>query len=46
MTLLYSIGISFFHFLIRIGAIFGKKARKWVDGRKGLLEKIESDVDK
>lgn len=45
MTLLYSIGISFFHFLIRIGAIFGKKARKWVDGRKGLLEKIESDVD-
>jgi len=45
MTLLYSIGISLFHFLIRIGAIFGKKARKWVDGRKGLLEKIKREVD-
>lgn len=45
MTILYSIGISFFHFLIRVGAIFGKKAKKWVDGRKGLLEKIKNEVD-
>lgn len=45
MTLIYSIGISFFHFLIRIGALFGKKAKKWVDGRKDLLEKIKNEVD-
>lgn len=45
MTLIYSIGISLFHFLIRIGAIFNKKAKKWIDGRKDLLAKIENEVD-
>src|SRR5690554_2342298 len=45
MTLIYSIGIYLFHLLIRIAAIFGGKARKWVDGRKDLLKRIKSEVD-
>src|SRR5690606_1038016 len=45
MVLIYSSGIYLFHFLIRIAAVFGGKARKWVEGRKNLLEKIRSEVD-
>jgi len=45
MTFLYSIGIFFFHLTIKFGAFFNGKAKKWVVGRKGILEKIESEVD-
>jgi len=45
MTFIYSIGIFLFHLLIRIAAISGEKARKWIKGRKGLLEKIKNEVD-
>lgn len=45
MTLIYSIGIYLFHLLIQIAALFGGKAKKWVEGRKGLLEKIRDEVD-
>lgn len=30
----------------KLTALWNKKAAKWVEGRKGLLEKIESTVDK
>lgn len=45
MIFIYSIGISLFHLLIKIAAIFGGKARKWVHGRVGLFERIEREVD-
>src|SRR5690554_5093211 len=45
MTLIYSIVIYLFHLLIRVAAIFGGKARTWLDGRKDLLKRINSEVD-
>jgi len=45
MTFLYSIGISFFHLSIKFAAFFNGKAKKWVKGRQGLLEKIKTEVD-
>jgi len=45
MTFFYGIGISIFHFLIGIAAMFGGKAKRWVAGRKGLFEKIKKEVD-
>ncbi|TCK83379.1 3-deoxy-D-manno-octulosonic acid transferase [Albibacterium bauzanense] len=45
MTFIYSIGIYLFHLLIWIAAVFGGKAKKWAEGRKGLFEKIREEVD-
>jgi len=45
MTLIYSIGIYLFHFFIWVAAGFSGKAKKWIEGRKGLLEKIRNEVD-
>src|SRR5690606_10526921 len=46
MTFIYSIGIAFFHLLIQVAAVFNNhKARKWVDGRKGIFEQIKNEVD-
>lgn len=41
--LLYNIAIALYGFGIRIAAFFNPKARKWAEGRKGLLERIEAD---
>src|SRR5690606_30334439 len=45
MSFFYSLGISIFHLLIRIAAISSGKAKKWLNGRKGLLEKISKEID-
>ncbi len=40
---LYNIGITILHAAMRIAALFNPKARKWVNGRKNLLDRIEKD---
>ncbi|MCB0755553.1 MAG: 3-deoxy-D-manno-octulosonic acid transferase [Flavobacteriales bacterium] len=44
MLLFYNIGIRLYGLGIRVAALFNSKAKKWVDGRKGLLEKIEQET--
>lgn len=38
--MLYSLGIYFYGLLMRIGALFHPKAKKWVQGRKNFWSKI------
>lgn len=45
MVVFYQFGIFLFSALIRVFALFNTKAKKWVKGRKGIFEKIESEVD-
>lgn len=46
MRLLYDIGISLYSILLYLIAPFHKKARLWVDGRKGLFDHMERTVEK
>ncbi len=41
MSLLYTVGIQFYGFLILISSLFNSKAKKWVQGRKDLLINLE-----
>jgi len=41
MPLLYNIGAGMYHAGVKLAAPFNKKAEKWVQGRKGLIEKLE-----
>lgn len=45
MPLLYDIGTALYHAGIRAAAPFKPKARQWVDGRKGLWERLEARRD-
>jgi 3-deoxy-D-manno-octulosonic-acid transferase len=40
----YDLLISAYHLALRIAAFRNAKARLWVDGRKGLLERVEREV--
>ena len=44
MIAVYNIVLCFYYLGIRIFAVFNEKARKWVKGRKGLLQLIASEV--
>ncbi len=44
MRLIYQIGIRIFLGLIRLAALRNPKAKKWVDGRKGLMNQIEQTL--
>lgn len=44
MTFVYNIGTLVYGVLIRFFAIWNPKAKKWVEGRKGLLKRIESEI--
>lgn len=44
MLLFYNIGIRLYGLGIRVASLFNPKAKKWVDGRKGLLEMIEQEA--
>lgn len=44
MLMFYNIAIRLYGLGIRVAALFNPKAKKWLDGRKGLLENIESEV--
>lgn len=41
---MYRIFISLYPFIIRLAALWNPKAAKWVSGRKGLMEKIQSHL--
>ena len=40
----YNIAIRLYGIGIRVAALFNPKAKKWLDGRKDLLEKVEAEV--
>jgi 3-deoxy-D-manno-octulosonic-acid transferase len=42
--LFYTFAIRFYHFLARILSPFNRKARLFTEGRKGLLDKLRSDL--
>lgn len=45
MPLLYDIGTGLYHLGIRVAAPFVPKARQWVDGRRGLWQRLEAKKD-
>lgn len=45
MLFLYRIGLCVFALLMKLVALWHPKARLWVRGRKGLLERIVTEVD-
>lgn len=45
MKLLYNIIIHVYHWLIHLAGLFDTKAKKWVQGRKGVFKTIASQVD-
>ncbi|MCF8464788.1 MAG: 3-deoxy-D-manno-octulosonic acid transferase [Flavobacteriales bacterium] len=44
MLTFYNIGIRLYHFGIQIVSLFNPKAKKWLDGRHNLLDKIEQET--
>ena len=40
----YNLFLFLFKTVIRIAALFNQKAKKWVDGRKGIWEKLKSEA--
>ncbi len=44
MLLFYNIGIRLYGLGIRVASLFNSKAKKWLEGRKDLLEKIEQET--
>jgi 3-deoxy-D-manno-octulosonic-acid transferase len=44
MWIIYNLIIHLYGDSISVAALFSSKARKWVDGRKGLFQRIESAV--
>lgn len=45
MTVLYNIGIRFYYFLVLIASPFNTKAKLWINGRREVWKKIESQID-
>jgi 3-deoxy-D-manno-octulosonic-acid transferase len=45
MHLLYDLGIRFYFLMIWLVSPFNRKARQWIRGRRGLLDKIRSTID-
>ena len=46
MLFLYNAGICLYTLLITLISLKNKKAAQWLNGRKGILERIESSIDK
>ena len=44
MKLLYTVCIAIYASLIRLVALFNKKARLWCDGRKGMVERMRRAI--
>lgn len=45
MRVFYDLGIGFYALILRIISPFHPKAKRWVDGRKGLLNHIEQTIE-
>jgi len=46
VKLLYNIAIHIYYCFICIASFFNNKAKKWLDGRNNIFEKIRSKIDK
>ena len=46
MIWLYNFSITLYGFIIWLASFFNEKAALWIDGRKGLFEKLESQLEK
>lgn len=46
MQLLYNLGIRLYSLLLRLIAPFHPKAKLWVEGRRGIFERLEQTVEK
>lgn len=44
MLMFYNIAILLYGLGVRVAALFNPKAKKWLDGRKGLLENVEAEI--
>jgi 3-deoxy-D-manno-octulosonic-acid transferase len=44
LVLLYYSGLLIYYFIIRVVALWNPKARLWINGRKGLLTRIEKET--
>ncbi len=45
MNFIYNSGIYLLGFAIRVAAVFNKKARLWINGRKGLFVKLQNQIN-
>jgi len=45
MTFLYNLAIHAYVLAIRIASFFNPKARKWIRGRRGIFEELETQFD-
>jgi len=45
MNILYHFAIHCYVFVIRIASLFNPKARKWIRGRRGIFEELETQFD-
>jgi 3-deoxy-D-manno-octulosonic-acid transferase len=45
LDLIYTIGIYLYGAGIRIASIFNPRAKRWIDGRKGLFEILEKKIE-
>jgi 3-deoxy-D-manno-octulosonic-acid transferase len=46
VAFLYNLSIRFYFLFIFIASLFNKKAKLWINGRKGIFEQIEKKVKK
>jgi 3-deoxy-D-manno-octulosonic-acid transferase len=46
MSLLYTLSIYIYNFLIRIGSPFNAKAKLWTDGRRGIFGRLRNAISK
>ncbi len=44
MRLFYSLGIYFYGFIIRMASLFSPKAKQWIQGRKDIFKRLESEL--
>ncbi len=45
MRLIYSLSVRCYGLIIRVAAIFNVKARQWIDGRRGIFDRLESALE-
>lgn len=45
MLFLYDLGLRVYHFLVLLASLKNKKARAWIEGRKNIMHRIESQIN-
>ncbi len=45
MSVLYNVAILTYYFLVRIYSLFNSKARLWIQGRKGLYNRLSGEIN-